>query len=372
MRRSCHAQQTLSRGFSVVELMVAMTLSLILLAGAVSVLSSSKLTFTVNDRMSRVQEAGRSAFELILRDTRPAGFVGCTRIRTDLSVTPHSSNLSNLITNNASLLWNFGQQTYGFEATSSTAWTPSLDSAIPTDTPTPLGGNDVLVLRSARTDSPIFRTNAGMGSATDAVAVDKDSATKLAAGTPVVISDCAGSTIFISTAAIDVGATATIAHGTSGSVTNSQDSLNRTYGIGSQITPVQTVIYYIASCTAVNAPVCPATTGPGLWQIVGNASPQELIQGVEAMQVLYGVDTDGDLLANSYVTANNVTDWTTVVSVNIAVLVRTVDETGTDVDAQTYTLLGPSTSGGAVVGPFNDRRLRRVFTTTITLRNVAT
>ena len=44
-------------GFSIVELMVAMTLSLVLLAGALSILYSTKLTSSENDRTARIQEA---------------------------------------------------------------------------------------------------------------------------------------------------------------------------------------------------------------------------------------------------------------------------------------------------------------------------
>ena len=91
------------------------------------------------------------------------------------------------------------------------------------------------------------------------------------------------------------------------------------------------------------------------------------------MQVKYGVDTDGDLLANQYVTADNVTNWDTVVSINLAVLVRSIDETGVEKDKQTYKLLGGAgATGGGTYGPFNDRRQRAIFTTTITLRNGTT
>ena len=41
---------------------------------------------------------------------------------------------------------------------------------------------------------------------------------------------------------------------------------------------------------------------------------------------------------------------------------------GTAKDTQTYHLLGGAASSGADIGPFNDRRQRSVFTTTITLR----
>ena len=353
-------------GFSIVELMVAMTLSLVLMAGALSILYSTKLTSAENERVARVQEAGRTAFELILQDTRAAGYVGCAKTLVDTHTTPPASTFSNGLTS-AALLWNFGQAVYGFHATSSTAWTPALDTTAIPATPAPVGGSDVLVLRAARPGAPIFRTNATFAASAD-VPVDRDSnADPLHTGDPVIISDCRGAAAFVVTGYTPSGTTATISHSAAaGTPQNSSANLPRAFGIGSVVQPVQTVVYYIASCAAVGTNCSGGATPPGLWQIVGSKAPQEIIQGVVAMQVMYGVDTDADLLANTYKTADQVTDWSTVVSVNIAVLAQSVTETGVEVDKRTYNLLGTN------YGPYNDRRQRSVFTTTITLRNDTT
>jgi type IV pilus assembly protein PilW len=123
--------------------------------------------------------------------------------------------------------------------------------------------------------------------------------------------------------------------------------------------------------------ICKAVTPPALWQIVSGGTPQELIQGVEAMQLRYGVDSTNNpnMLADQYLTADAVQAggyWGSVVSVNLAILVRSVDEYGTEKDKKVYQLLGGAAAGGANFGPFNDRRNRSVFTTTITLRNDTT
>jgi type IV pilus assembly protein PilW len=352
-------------GFSLVELMVSMTISLILLAGALSILYSTKLTSSENERIARIQEAGRTALELIRQDARASGYAGCAR--------PHNAssgftyNTTGL--NSNTLLWDFSKPVYGFEATSATAWTPALDPAIPAS-PVPATGSDVVVLRTARSGSPVFRSNAGAaGSA--AIAVDRDPNITLITPTPMIISDCRTAEIFVASGFTSTGATATILHATGGAPAgNSSGSLTNAYQIGALLQPVQTVIYYVASCTAVAGP-CTALTPPALWQIVGSdqpggSTPQELIQGVEALQVKYGVDTDGDFLANNYVTADAVAAWTKVVSINLAILVRSIDQTGVEQDNKTYSLLGTA------YGPFNDRRSRSVYTTTISLRNDTT
>lgn len=357
-------------GFTLVELMVSMTLSLILLAGALSILYSTKLTSSENERVARIQEAGRTALELIRQDARASGYAGCARPHNASS--GYTYNTKGL--NTTSLLWDFSKPVYGFEATSSTAWTPALDTAIPAS-PVPATGSDVLVLRTARPGSPLFRTNAG-ASGSAAISVDRDPNISLASftPTPMIIGDCRTAEVFVASGVTTAGSTGTILHATGGSPAgNTSGSLSNSYQIGALLQPVQTVVYYVASCTAIDGPAgpCTALTPPGLWQIAAvdtatGIQPQELIQGVEAMQLKYGVDTDGDFLANSYVTADLVTDWTKVVSINLAILVRSVDQTGVETDKQTYSLLGTS------YGPFNDRRSRSVYTTTISLRNDTT
>ena len=54
------------RGFSIVESMVAITLSLIVLSGVLAVMYSSKVTYNENERVGRLQENARTAVELIL------------------------------------------------------------------------------------------------------------------------------------------------------------------------------------------------------------------------------------------------------------------------------------------------------------------
>jgi type IV pilus assembly protein PilW len=356
-------------GFTLVELMVSMTLSLILLAGALSILYSTKLTSSENERVARIQEAGRTALELIRQDARASGYAGCSR--------PHNASYgftyNTLGLNNNTLLWDFSKPISGFEATGGT-WSPVLDAAIPAS-PAPAAGSDVMVLRTVRAGSPIFRTNAG-ASGSAAISVDRDPNILLGGGipfipTPMVIGDCRTAEVFIASGWTPTGATATIAHAAGGAPAgNTSGSLTNSYQIGAMLQPVQTVVYYVASCTAVGGP-CTAITPPALWQIAatdtaGGAQPQELIQGVEAMQIKYGVDTDGDFLANNYVTADLVTDWTKVVSINLAILIRSIDQTGVEKDTKTYTLLGQN------YGPFNDRRSRSVYTTTISLRNDTT
>lgn len=64
------------RGFSLVELMVALVITLILLAGIGQIFLSSKKSFTIQDTLARIQENGRFAMETLAQDLRRAGYWG--------------------------------------------------------------------------------------------------------------------------------------------------------------------------------------------------------------------------------------------------------------------------------------------------------
>jgi type IV pilus assembly protein PilW len=64
---------TNQQGMSLVELMVAVTLSLILMAGVIQVHVSSKASYQVQHELSTLQQHQRMAVELLNRDIRKAG-----------------------------------------------------------------------------------------------------------------------------------------------------------------------------------------------------------------------------------------------------------------------------------------------------------
>ena len=67
-----------ARGLSLIELMVALTIGALMLAGAVTVYMQSRNTYRTNDAASRMQEVGRYALDVISPDVRLAGFWGLT------------------------------------------------------------------------------------------------------------------------------------------------------------------------------------------------------------------------------------------------------------------------------------------------------
>lgn len=62
-------------GLSIVELLVALVVSMLLMTGVVQVFLASKQTYASNEAASRLQENGRFALEFIAQSARHAGYV---------------------------------------------------------------------------------------------------------------------------------------------------------------------------------------------------------------------------------------------------------------------------------------------------------
>jgi type IV pilus assembly protein PilW len=94
----------------------------------------------------------------------------------------------------------------------------------------------------------------------------------------------------------------------------------------------------------------------------GVAVDEELVNGIEDMQLLYGEDRDGDRTADRYVAAGAVADWDDVVAVQVNLLASSLS---TNVIDEVQALPAP---WDALADP-GDGRLRRVFTTNVGIRN---
>jgi type IV pilus assembly protein PilW len=82
--------QTKQSGISLVEILVALVISLFLLGGIVQVYVGNKTTFAFTNALAEVQENGRFAVDMISQDLRLAGEWGC--INFDPSDTSNVNN----------------------------------------------------------------------------------------------------------------------------------------------------------------------------------------------------------------------------------------------------------------------------------------
>lgn len=67
------------RGFSLIELMIALVLGLLVAGAAIGMFISNARTYDTTESLSRVQENARMAFELMARDIRESGGNPCSR-----------------------------------------------------------------------------------------------------------------------------------------------------------------------------------------------------------------------------------------------------------------------------------------------------
>jgi type IV pilus assembly protein PilW len=96
------------------------------------------------------------------------------------------------------------------------------------------------------------------------------------------------------------------------------------------------------------------------------SAEQPLVDGVENMQILYGiVDTTADNAITSYVSSDDVTNWAEVGAVRVALLVNNgqIDGNGSN-ETRTFNLLdAPAISA-------TDKHNRQVFSTTTVINNI--
>lgn len=415
-------------GFSLVELMVAMAIGLIITFAIVQIFSSSRATYQTDEGLARAQENGRFAIEFLSREMRQAGDLGCRQAAEINSGGTTPLAYDNTTAGATSFTGIQGyefpgtgpSQTYAATAENPTpvgaGWVPAKNSATPTDAtlvaavsggtgliPDAIPGTDAVAIQRMDNILPAYAPQADQAQVFVASGPNtlSDGTDRIGVG-PAVISNCRRASFFVvsgvgkgSATAPDLTSLDALTH-----VSDTCKVWSGNPGTAGNITVAATTAcasvaqeYHTTSTTNSGAPLVGKLTttafyigqgasgAPALFQRIalwnGNAygapATQELVDGIENMQVLYGVDAGFDGTADSYVTADNVAAWNTVVSVHISLLVRSQNVTGTAADltddTNTYLLAGPDAATGITIDPVDDKRRRRVFSTTLQLRN---
>lgn len=321
-------------GVSLVELMVAITIGLIITAAISTVFVTSKQTYNTQDKLARLQENGRFALQFIAKDLRLAGYYGCIDQINNMTV--------------YSMLESGG---------------PILDNFLTPLEATEGGANasDSITLRSADPANGVFITKEMPNTSAE---LDVNSLGSIKKGDIIMLSDCSSADVMQVTGVQDSPTRIQHNPGTETPGNKNPAWTNKPYGKDSKIMKFRAVRYFIAN-NARGTPV--------LFRAVNGEAPEELVEGIEQLQLLYGKDTDGDRAPNIYLKAGQAglqtaTDWSQVVTIRIGVLARTITEEGTDVDVNDYDVDddGDKTDRQAP----NDRHKRRIFLATVRLRNL--
>ena len=326
-------------GFSLIELMIAVTLGLVILAALTTFFVQTSANRTEMERNTRQIENGRYAIDTVRDNTIMAGFYADTAPGVMPAWTTNDACPANLAG-------------YGFAiAPAYTAPVPVFGYAL--GNAAPLGcfqnlllGNDILVIRRFSSESLTPAQAAASGMSThwylqNSQCAEDDPLVPMAVATgsgpfPLHSVKCGG-------------------------------NLAKVWRLREQV-------YYLRSCS-----ICtPAPDGiPTLWLAdlepdgTGIMKHSALVEGIQALRFDYGIDNTGDGLPDVWsrcdaATPCNAGNWANVTAIKMYVLSRNLDPSRDYVDRKTYAM---GLTGA--LGPFNDQFKRHVYTAQFALPNRA-
>ena len=388
------------KGFTLVELMVAMAISLFLLIAIALVYQSSKNGFAYSNNTVRMSEDASFAIDSLSRDIRMAGYGGCSGVSatdgpdgiknnaddvyipalnnvttpiftTTLAAAKLPNPFSKSIFNARESLVGYKDKTTAATA-ASTAGTPSPNFFTSTQ-------------YTISTTAPILFLSGGSSKAVQVKAAllknqkiadlgnDVNKWSNSGSEIFMLIADCKNSEVLRTFALQATG------------VINNESNFIKDYGADAIVTPIETATYFLATRTGANTASLYRRFFDGK-----NSATDELVPNVEAITFQYGLNTScigsasctspnttPSYIADTYVKdidANFATmDWSRVVSVRMG-LIMVTEENGQTAKASKAGTGGDKIAwlDGQYLVPTADRRLRRAYSTTVTIRNRGT
>lgn len=384
------AQLQRVRGLSLIEVMIALVIGSLLLLGLVQIFSASRTAYQLSEGVSRTQENARFAIDFLQRDIRMAGHFGCVNDQAHFVKGENDPVLNFGSAPAAGSPLDFSVSIQGYEAPS-TAPTNQLTLGatwqVPASLPSsisalnPLPGSDILVLRFFNAQGAPVTSIATAGThdvvsfaATNAAALTVDGVTPVLFG----IGDCTHADVFVGSLG---SGTVTSTSNTALAARYTSQPLGET-----MLYRADSIVYYIARGTSA--------IEPSLWRARADASGsypaalrEELVEGVESLQVLYGQDevaslsattppkghvafhnTAAGVLSGVSGTANVANAWRRVGMVQVGILSRSPNVAAAsqaDAASSRQRVLGVEFVPGAV----NDRRYRAGYEVSVALRN---
>jgi type IV pilus assembly protein PilW len=351
LTRFSSPSQRCQRGFSLVELMVALVLGLLVIGGVGGVFLSQRELYRQNENLARMQENARYAFEVMARSLREAGGNLCG-----------ASKVANVLKDASSKWWsNWGEGIHGYEGNDN-----SFPKAFGTGRAERVSGTDAVVVWSGTLNEGLVITQHNPPSAQFKVNTTQHG---LEDGDIVMACDNNDhAAIFQVTNANS--SNVTIVHNTGASVSpgncsqylgypvplncgqppGNPDPPSYTFGNGGFISKLAAYAWYIGYN---------GRGGRSLYRlklqktqknnkVTAEDTAEEVAEGVSDLQIRYLTRDAAGNLATDYVDASSVTDWTKVVAVRLEFTLQSLENV--------------ATGGGA---------LQRTWNTVVTLRNRA-
>lgn len=380
-----------ARGMSLVELMIALVIGTILMLGVVQVFGASRAAYQLSEGMGRSQENARFAMDFLQRDIRMAGHFGCVNDQAHARNVPPGMTTTFATPPHPGL--DFGVSIQGYEANATApgavitlavspsvggVYSPALPAEIQTATPNRVAGSDILALRYLAPEGvPVTGIT---GSITEPVfGFDSTRWDVLRTGVTnpglFGVADCLHTVVF-QAAAVDP-ATGSVTAGAAPN--NDVASFNTAFTSGqSLLYRAESIVYYVG----LNG-----SGRPSLYRSRFTATPggvltsesDELVEGVENLQFLYGQDRvvdpvlepsgfiDRQVVASGVPTGafSSSDSWRRVGAVQVGLVVVSPDRAGSTEAAAGNEL----NAAGVTYDPPSDGRYRATYQTTVALRN---
>lgn len=344
----------LKRGFTIIELLIALTIGLFILAGVAQITINSKRSYIDNREISSIHDNVRYALDILAKDFRAAGYRACANASPTVANIINSSQKNNISgAFDLKAVSGIDGDNSPSEAISSLP-IYSHSQGLPSSAATP----DAVTLRAVANSNELSVRQHNPASAV----LSTWQANSFVNGTAFILADasCQNLTIFmgdqntttsneikISSKNCTKNLSATAPFNCENSLsTNSQAPISP----GSSVFPYVANTYFIGLSTIfANAPALKRR-----YINVNNGNleykTEEIAVGVENMQLTFGVDANRDGKVDStFKTANNITKWDQVIAMNIALTLRSFNPVGNTGQTDGY--------------------LRKNIETTITLRN---
>jgi type IV pilus assembly protein PilW len=327
--RLSHSRQNMGRlvrlsrasGFTLIELMVAMLLGLVVIAGVGSLFLSNQQVYRSNKALSDVQDSARIAFEMMARDVRAAGLSGCENSGRIANVVKGSNWWSD---------WTNAVKGYGSGQTDPVAGANRL------------ANTDSLMLLGAHPSGLSVKNNA---EPTGTFTLN-ESVTGLQMGDIILVCDPDHATL------VQVSSVTgnTLTHDNSGTPGNCTKDLNYPTVCSSTSSYVFVPNSQVAKLNAAHWYVRKTANGSSLYRasLTTGAGGAATVIDSELVRDVTGLSMSYHQLGNAgFVTASNITDWSRVDALRATLTVASTDKrAGTDAKPVT-----------------------RSFTTTTTIRN---
>ena len=320
-------------GWTLVELLVAMTLGLLLIAGIGQIYLAAKRSYEIQTNLAQIQDVGRYVTDVLTQDIHMAGYWDAMDINLANSTPGNDGNPGGTPSGDSFFLTGWQNAPEG--CTSNDTWGRMIThkifgindgngigsySCIGSD----LLQGDVLVVRYADPGTVTLPLPPG----------DTHLYIKTAPFQGSVISfDAAGNPIYTD---------------------NVTDPVSSTHLLVAHA-------YYVATAISIdcgNVPVFARQT------LGSNGIPlkESLVNGVEQLQFQYGVETSPNTYVNQYLDASNVANWNQVRAVRFWILVRADCQEAGYTDNTTYQL-------GDITYTPGDHYRRALYSSTVALRN---